>query len=60
VDEVGRFYIFNSNGIPDHDTGKDGPLIQPQSIKLAIPKNPITLEVKYKKIFNGKKNPDFW
>ena len=46
IDEVGRFYIFSSNGIPDHDSQHNDGQIVSQNIKIAIPKNPVMLAVR--------------
>ena len=45
IDEVGRFLIITSNGMPDHDHSTRN--IRPQNIELSIPKHPTLLSVSF-------------
>ena len=42
VDDIGRFFIFESNGLPDHAADANA---RPQTIKLVVPKTPLALQV---------------
>ena len=44
VEEVGRFFIITSNGLPDHEVHSKK--IKSQNIELSIPKVPTIMEVK--------------
>ena len=50
LDEVGRFLIITSNGMPDHDHSTRN--IRPQNIELSIPKHPTLLSVSTRFWFN--------
>ena len=43
VEEVGRFFIITSNGLPDHEVHSKK--IKSQNIELSIPKVPTIMEV---------------
>ena len=49
IDEVGRFLIITSNGMPDHDHTTRN--IRPQNIELSIPKHPTLLSVSFIRFF---------
>ena len=49
LDEVGRFLIITSNGMPDHDHNTRN--LRPQRIEISIPKHPTLLSVSEKKHF---------
>jgi len=43
-EEVGRFYIIASNGLPDHEVSSNN--IRPQNIEVSIPKMPTLQSVR--------------